>query len=152
MRTATTLWVAGGERKDRRQGELAAALAAFGVALDQLFLELDQLPERGDRFSVSAAKRLGDRGTAGWLIRLLGRRVFGREAWRALEALIAATNRLLIVAPASLLPSILEMNELLAGFEGRGSGWREEWQRARGEILVAGRSELGLPGSSFTAA
>jgi hypothetical protein len=141
-------------RQDRGRGraELAAALQAHGYAADRLGMEIGQLappPARAARASQRAVERLP---ALNWSIGQLARHTVARPALQALDTYIAATNRLILIAPVEMLEALEQLNALLARIETRdadwhadwNTSWRTDWNDARGALVEAGRTAIGV--------
>jgi hypothetical protein len=142
--SALTAWisfrVAVSAREDSARGELAAALAAYGHALDRLEIEIAQLPPAAGRVT-EVTQTAVERWLPwfDWLLARIARFAVGREAYRALEAHSAAANRVVLVAPPPVLERVERISELLAQVERRDDRWKSEWRDARGALLAAAR-------------
>lgn len=63
----------------------------------------------------------------------------GRGTMRAVDEVIAATNRLLLIAPAPVLGEMEVVSDLIGGFEPGTTKWRDEWRAARTAFAGASR-------------
>jgi hypothetical protein len=61
---------------------------------------------------------------------------------RALDEVISATNRLMLVAPGPVMEAMEILNELIGRFDPGGSSWREEWRAARAAFARVSREAL----------
>jgi hypothetical protein len=77
--------------------------------------------------------------TTDWLMGRISMAIFGRGAMKAVDELISVGNRLMLLAPPSLMPSIQAMNGLIERAELRDERWRTEWHSARGDLAAASR-------------
>lgn len=136
------LRIAGVERDDRSKAELAAAMAAYGYAVDRLGLEIGQLPPTPSRAGRATAAVVGRLPTLDWSLGQLSRHTLGRPGMRALDAYTAAMNRLMLIAPKPVLTAVERVNGLLAMFENRSPNWSTEWQEARNDFAIAARDAL----------
>jgi hypothetical protein len=55
----------------------------------------------------------------------------------------AALNRVLLIAPTSVLTAAETLNELLARVEERDQPWTEEWREARAMLVKVSRETVG---------
>jgi len=60
---------------------------------------------------------------------------------QAVDEVIAATNRLMIVAQESVMETMQILSELIGRFEPGGESWREEWRDARTAFAKASRGQ-----------
>jgi hypothetical protein len=58
---------------------------------------------------------------------------------RAVDEVIATTNRLVLVAPESVLETVASTSDLISGFEPSLTTWREEWAAARIRFMAVAR-------------
>lgn len=131
--------VAKSDREEKARGELLAVLSAFGAAIDQLDVQIGQLPPppgRAARPMMLVAERLK---TTDWLMGRISMAIFGRGATKAVSELISVSNRLMLLAPPSLMPSIQAMNGLIERAELRDEQWRTEWRSARKNLAAKSR-------------
>ncbi len=124
------------DRRERERAELAAAAAATLFALDQLHLEVGNLPPVG-----RTARRVNGlvaryAPTLDWYAGVLVRHTTGRSAQRAIKDFMRDANRLLLVAPLPLRQALLRVTELLGEFDERGDEWSARWRAARDELQV----------------
>lgn len=156
--TLTSALLAGGlsllvvrkQERARGRADLAAALQAHGYAADKLGLEIGQLPPPalGARRTQAAIARIP---LLDWWIGQLARHTLARPALRSLDGYMAASNRLVLVAPRELLEPVQQLNELLTRVETRQTqwhpGWDIEWQAdwnaARRAVVNAARTAIG---------
>jgi hypothetical protein len=141
------------DRKERARGELAAAVVAFGYALDSLHTELSHVPR------PTPLARLTDHAineqrfpNLNRLLLWANSKTIGRDAERAIDRFILAANRLMVLAPLELLPVIERANQLLAGADKRDEAWERQWWAARAELTVESRKLLGTKVIAQTAA
>lgn len=130
------------EREDRSKAELAAAMAAYGYAVDRLGLEISQLPLTPSRTGRAVAAAVERLPTLDWSLGQLSRHTLGRPGMRALDAYAAAMNRLILIAPKPVLAAAERVNALLATFEERSLNWATEWQEARDGFVLAARDAV----------
>jgi hypothetical protein len=128
------------DRRDRARGDLAAALITFGYALDSLQVEIARIPPR-TRAARVADTVINERRfpNLNFLLNSLHSATLGRSAGRALDRLLAALNRLLLLAPADMMPLLEEINELLATVSARDAEWDDRWRELRGRLTAASR-------------
>jgi|SRR5579884_141204 len=139
------------DRRERSRGELGAALVAYGYALDMLQMEISKIPPR------TLVARLADAAinehrfpNLNFLLNWAHAKSLGRDAARAVDRLVGATNRLLLVAPAELLPLVQEINELLAHVSDRDAAWERQWHEERGRFIAAARDLVGAREKNVT--
>lgn len=125
------------------QAELLACLSAYGYALDRLELEMQQLPPGQGRLVRATQRALLRVPQLDWSIGQVGRHTLARPAMRAIDTYSAAANRLLLVAPEELLPSIERLNDLLTDVASRDADWKQRWRAARSEHALAARRSVG---------
>ena len=77
-----------------------------------------------------------------WTVGQINRRTIGRPTARALDLYNAALNRLLLLAPESLLRPAEVINELVRRTDSRDEAWEEEWSTARAAFTAAARLEV----------
>jgi hypothetical protein len=130
------------ERAERGRGELAAALMAFGYAVDRMGLEVGQLPPAPSRLNRRLNAGLTRVRMLDWLVGQASRHSLGRPAMRALDGLMATHNRLMLVAPVPVLEAAERIHELLGRVEDRDEEWKTRWQLAREQLLVASQNAL----------
>lgn len=63
---------------------------------------------------------------------------------RAVDEVIAATNRLLLIAPAPILDEMEVVSELISSFDPGAPKWRGEWRAPR--TVFAGASRRAVAG------
>jgi len=127
------------EREAHDKGELRAALTAYGAALDRLTLRIEQLPQAHGIEESWTNKLVAKWPPLDWLIGRIATATVGRGVMRALDEVIAATNRLLLTAPGSVLGEMEAISELMDGFDPGATKWREEWRAARSAFAGASR-------------
>ncbi|MGE5283011.1 MAG: hypothetical protein ACM3N0_11970 [Chloroflexota bacterium] len=127
------------ERKARDKDELRSALVAYGAALDRLTLRIEQLPQAHGIEEGWTNKLVAKWPTLDWAMGRLSTAILGRGMMRAVDEVIAATNRLLLIAPEPILDEMGAVSELIGGFEPGVTKWREEWQAARSAFAGASR-------------
>lgn len=130
------------DREGRERDELRVALAAYGAALDRLTLRIDQLPQAHGIEEDWTTRLVARWRSLDWLMGRLSVATIGRGAMRSIDEVISATNRLLLVAPDSVLTSMEALSALIGRFDPGGSGWRKEWQEARTAFARASREAL----------
>jgi hypothetical protein len=127
------------DRKADATGELRTSLAAYGAALDRLTLQIEQLPQSqgiDENWITSLVEKLP---TLNWLIGRLSMATVGRGAMGAVDEVIATTNRLVLVAPETILEAMQRGSELIGQFDPSAARWRDEWQEARVNFSAASR-------------
>jgi len=132
------------QSRERRASELSAAVASFGHAVDRLMLEIGQLPPSSGRTGVTLRSAVERRPYANWIVGQLTRWSLGLPAMRALDGLMAATNRLSLVAPEPMVRDVGRIPALLGRLAQRDQRAVAELDSARARLLAAARSELGL--------
>jgi len=130
------------EREERAKSELLAALVAYGAAIDRLDLKISQLPPQPGRVSRSSSALMTRLPTLDWLMGRLSTATLGRSTMKAVDELIYASNRLLLIAPESLFPPVESISNLLAGLEERDERWKADWQAAREDLAATSRRAL----------
>ena len=133
------------ERLGRGDDELRSALAAFGYAVDRLQIELDQLPPAPGRSNRWVLSRIERARELDWLLGQVSRHTLGRPALRAVDGLMAASNRLVLVAPEEILHVVEAIHVLVGQVNDRDEAWRQRWIAARGELLRLARLHTGAP-------
>ena len=142
--SVVALRIARVESRERSSGELAAAVAAFGYAVDRLMLEIGQLPPPPGRAATALSTRVARMPHTNWFTGQLARWSLGLPAMRALDGLMAAASRLSLVAPEALLPDVGLIPDLLGRLAQRDQEAVCELAGARARLLAASRAELGL--------
>jgi len=126
-------------RRDRRQDDLASALAAFGYAIDRLRIELGELPPPPGITSRRMNRALSRLPTADWWLRQATRHTLARPGRRAYDGVIATTNRLLLVATEEIVGTVHDVHALLEDPKPHEEEWRADWTRVRAEVVRASR-------------
>jgi hypothetical protein len=125
---------------------LAAALQSYGYAITNLGMEIDQLPPRPSptvaALSAASASRLP---LLDWTASQISRHTVGRPTRRAVDTYNAAMNRLLLVAPQSILTHMKTINDLVTRADHRGDAWAEAWSHARAAFTEASRQAIQPP-------
>jgi hypothetical protein len=130
--------------RSQQRDELTAALVAYGYALDALHLQIQRLPR--STVVARASEKMINFKRAPNLNRLIEwgfSTTIGRDAERAIDRLLATTNRLALVAPAEVLDIVERVNELLSVVNERDDDWDAKWTAARAELLVQARGNVG---------
>jgi hypothetical protein len=130
------------ERKARDKEELRAALVAYGAALDRLTLRIEQLPQAHGIEEGWGNKLVAKWPTLDWAMGRLSIATVGRGAMRTVDEVIAATSRLLLVAPEPVLDEMKVVSELIGSFEPSATKWRDDWGAARSAFAGASRSAV----------
>ncbi|HEX6689093.1 MAG TPA: hypothetical protein VF085_10585 [Solirubrobacterales bacterium] len=130
------------EREALDKGELRTSLAAYGAALDRLSLQVDRLPQAHGIEEGWTTRLVALWPTLDWLMGRLSVATIGRGAMQAVDEVIAATNRLMLVAPQPVMETMQIISELIGRFEPAGAGWRGEWQDARAAFARASRESV----------
>jgi hypothetical protein len=144
-------YVARLDREARDTDELRAALGAYGAALDRLSLRIDQLPQSHGVKEGSMTKFVAKWPAIDWLIGRISVATIGRSAMIAIDEVIAATNRLSLVAPGSVLEAMERLSQLIGRFDPAAATWKDEWKDARAvfsgtaRTAVEGRSRQAFP-------
>lgn len=129
---------------------LAAALQAYGYAITNLGMEIDQLPP-GPSPTVAAlsAATVSRLPLLDWTAGQVSRHTLGRPTRRAVDTYNAAMNRLLLVAPQTILTHMKTINDLVSRAHQRDDSWAEEWSNARALFTEAGRQAIQPPRSRW---
>jgi hypothetical protein len=129
------------DQDERRRGELAVALSAYGRAIDVLRRELERLPA-STRFARITERLINRQRTPGleYLLGSMHSATLGRSGIRAVEAFETAANRLMLIAPEDVLEA-MEMTSQLLG-QPRDETWPARWQSAREQLAVASRRHI----------
>lgn len=130
------------DREGHERDELRVALVAYGAALDRLTLRVDQLPQAHGIEEDWTTRLVARWQSLDWLMGRLSVATIGRGLMRAIDEVISASNRLLVVAPEPVLASMKALSELIGRFDPRGSGWRKEWQEARTAVAQVSRGVM----------
>lgn len=130
------------EREARDKDELRTALAAYGAALDRLTLRIDQLPQAHGIEEDWMTRLVARWRTLDWLMGRLSVATIGRGAMRTVDEVIAATNRLMLIAPGPVMERMQILSELIGRFDPGGADWREEWQAARNAFAKTSRGAV----------
>jgi hypothetical protein len=133
------------DRESRDADELRAALAAYGAALDRLSLKIEQLPQSHGIEEDWTTRLLAPWRTLDWLMGRLSLVTLGRGGMIAVDEVIAATNRLLLVAPRPVLEEMERVSDLLGRLDPPAKGWQDEFREAR--AAFAGTARAAVVGS-----
>ncbi|MGB7588246.1 MAG: hypothetical protein WBM00_06015, partial [Solirubrobacterales bacterium] len=104
-----------------------------------LTLRIDQLPQAHGIEEGWSTKLVARWRTLDWVMGRISVATVGRGAMRAVDEVISATNRLMLVAPEPVLASMESLSELIGRFDPTGGKWREEWQAARSTFAGVSR-------------
>ena len=121
------------------RSELSAALQAYGYATDRLGVEISQMPPLPGRIGGATRRAAARARHVDWSVGQISRHTLARPAMRALDTYMAASNRLMLVAPARVLEPVIRINELLARMEERDEAWHAEWADARQALAKQSR-------------
>lgn len=77
-----------------------------------------------------------------WVLGRISTATLGRNAMRSLDELMVATNRILLIAPESVLAAVQEVNSALESFKPRDSEWSAKWSAARQGVAKAARATV----------
>ncbi len=77
-----------------------------------------------------------------WVMGRISVATVGRGGMRAIDEVLAATNRLMLVAPDSVLEPMQILSDLISRFEQGDEMWRDEWRIARNEFAKASREAV----------
>lgn len=136
------------EREARDKDELRAALVAYGAAIDRLTLKIEQLPQAHGIEEGWGNRLIARWRTLDWIIGRLSLATVGRSAMRAVEEVMVANNRLILVAPEAVLLKMQAITDLTGRFDPGEKSWKAEWQEARNAFAAVSRGALiGLGGS-----
>ncbi|MGN6275545.1 MAG: hypothetical protein ACTHNP_06410 [Solirubrobacterales bacterium] len=127
------------EREAADKGELRSALTAYGAAIDRLTLKIQQLPQTHGVEEGWSNRLIARWPTLDWFMGRLSVATLGRSTMRAVDEVIAATNRLVLVAPEPILETMQAISDLIAGFDPANDKWKQDWQRARNDFAAASR-------------
>jgi hypothetical protein len=130
------------DREARDSDELRAALTAYGVALDRLNLRIEQLPQSHGIEENWTTRLVARWRTLDWLLGRISLATIGRGGMIALDEVIAATNRLLLVAPRSILAKMDRLSDLLGRFDPFAANWKHEFKEARAVFTGAARAAV----------
>jgi hypothetical protein len=130
------------EREARDKDELRAALVAYGAAVDRLTLKIAQLPQAHGIEEGWGNMLIARWPTLDWTIGRLSLATVGRSAMRAVEEVMAANNRLILVAPEAVLEKMHAITDLTGRFDPGGNTWKAEWQEARNALAAVSRGAL----------
>lgn len=134
--------IAAREQRGRDVEELRAALSAYGAVLDRFGRHLDQMPHPPGPAGRWVNRQVSRWRGLDWAMGRLSTGTLGRGAMRTLDELIAAMNRLLLIAPEEVLDAVLGISVLLERFEQRDEDWRQEWREARNAVAAASRAAV----------
>jgi len=137
-----TYKVADREQRGRDIDELRAALAAFGAVLDRFGRHLDQMPHPPGPVGRWVNRQVSRWRDLDWAMGRISSGTLGRGAIRTLDELMAAMNRLLLIAPEDVLDAVLSISVLLERFEQRDASWQAEWREARSAVAEASRAAV----------
>lgn len=130
------------DREARDNDELRAALGAYGAALDRLSLRIDQLPQSHGVKAGWTNKAVARWPALDWMIGRMSLVTVGRGAMISIDEVIAATNRLSLVAPGSVLEGMESLSQLIGNFDPTAATWRDEWREARAAFAEAARAAV----------
>lgn len=134
-----SLRLAARAERHRDRGDLAASLAAFGFAVDKLALELDNLPRPAGAATQQVNWLVRRLPTLDWWLGQVTRYTLASPGLRAYEGLMAATNRLLLVAPEAIVMCVRRIHALLEDPRPHEDEWKDDWARARADLLRESR-------------
>lgn len=126
----------------RNKDELRAALAGYGAALDRLNLKVEQLPQAHGIDENWTTRLVARWRTLDWLMGRLSVATLGRGGMIALDEMIAATNRLLLVAPGPVLDDMERLSDLISRLDPSADNWRDEWKEARSNFSGTARATV----------
>lgn len=131
--------------QDRAQGnrELRAALADFMAVLDQIGGELESIPRQPTATQRAVNEALSKVPNLESSIRELSQRLWAPHLRPLMERFYLTGARVTLIAPPSVLDSVVSLTELLGEAENRDEEWPARWTKARGQLLVSSRSALG---------
>jgi hypothetical protein len=119
------------EREAADKSELRSALAAYGAAIDRLTLKVQQLPQSHGIEEGWLDKLVERWPTLDWLMGRLSTATLGRSTMRVVDQVIAASNRLILVAPEPILEAMKALGDLIGEFDPGSDEWKRKWQSAR---------------------
>lgn len=130
------------EREARDKDELRTALVAYGAALDRLTVQVDQLPQSHGIEEDWMTRLVARWRTLDWLMGRISVATVGRGAMRAIDEVISATNRLMLVAPEPVIETMQILSELIGRFDPGEAQWREDWKAARTAFAKAAKGAV----------
>jgi hypothetical protein len=128
------------EAEARGKDELRAALAGYGAALDRLNLKVEQLPQAHGIDENWTTRLVARWPTLDWLMGRVSVATVGRGGMIALDEMIAATNRLLLVAPGPVLDDMERLSDLISSLDPNADIWKDEWKEARSNFAGTARA------------
>lgn len=130
------------EREARDTDELRGALAGYGAALDRLTLRIDQLPQAHGVQEGWTNRAVARWPVLHWILGRISLATVGRGAMISIDEVIAATNRLSLVAPGSVLEGMERLSQLIGRFDPTTAAWRDEWKDARAAFAGSARTAV----------
>jgi hypothetical protein len=122
--------------------ELVTALQACGYAVTNLGLEIQQLPPATGAATVALSAASARLPMFDWTVGQISRRTAGRPTMRAVDLYNTALNRLLLLAPESILRPVEAINQLVRRAATRDDQWADEWSAACAAFTSAARDEV----------
>lgn len=135
------------EREAADKGELRAALAAYGAAIDRLTLKIHQLPQAHGIEEGRSNSLVARWPTLDWVLGRLSVATVGRSTMRVVDEVIVATNRLILVAPEPIVETMQAISDLIGEFEPASENWKRDWHAARNVFAEASRQATFGPSS-----
>jgi hypothetical protein len=131
------------QARDARNLELRTATVGFLQAVDMVTHQLRS--ERKPGRIVAGFFRGLERSAPTFDANLarLQQRILTPHIQPMIEFFVAASNRLLLVAPSGMLEPMGEMMELLSRAEERDAEWDQHWDEAHDKLVVIARRLLG---------
>lgn len=135
------------EKEAADKGELRLALATYGAAIDRLTLKIHQLPQAHGVEEGWSNRLIARWRTLDWVMGRLSVATVGRSTMRVVDEVIAATNRLILVAPEPILEAMEAVSDLIGQFDPASEDWQQKWQGARNAFAeVSRRAAVGVQG------
>jgi len=104
-----------------------------------LTLKIQQLPQAHGVEEGWSNRLIARWRTLDWIMGRLSVATVGRSTMRVVDEVIAATNRLILVAPEPILEAMQAISDLIGRFEPGGEDWQQEWQGARNAFAEVSR-------------
>jgi hypothetical protein len=134
--------IARDDQDAREKVELREALVVYGAILDRLSLQIAQLPRAAGVKEGWMNRLIARWPELDWVMGRLSTATLGRGVMRTIDELLTATNRLILIAPHSVLAASEEINRLLENLRPGSAEWKREWQEGREGLVKASREAL----------
>lgn len=122
--------------------ELRRALSAFLYVISRIDHQLRVEPRRGKTVQTFN-KQLARFPHADYITERLHRRLFEPRLDDLVDRMHEAMATTILIAPLELIPALSAVSDLMTQAEAMDDEWREKWDTARGELVVACRTALG---------